>query len=724
MPNHKKWITPEIENKVSILLSQMTLEEKVGQMTQYDWGSIGINPDAGEELRQSMKVQLEKGLIGSIFNISGAEEANRLQLLMKEKSRLGIPLLIGRDVIHGYRTIFPIPLAQGASWNPDLVKRAATVASREASTEGISWIFAPMIDVTRDPRWGRIAESMGEDPYLTGKFAKAWVEGAEYIDWQYNMHTMSCPKHFAAYGFVEAGRDYNTVDVSERVLREVILPPFKEAVEAGALSLMASFNELNGIPACANPFLLTTILREEWGFEGIVVSDYNAVQELMIHGIAATEEEACEISIKAGLDIDMHSGIYMRCLPKLVMEGKIKEELVNRSVRKILAIKYKLGLFEQPFVDVKLKEKVILHSDHLMIARQLARESIVLLKNNDKTLPICKNISSIAVIGPLADNKKDPLGTWAMDGKEGDVVSILEAIRSKVSKDTTVHYAQGCGIEQESEADIERAVGVAGKADFIVIAVGESRDQSGEAHSRTDLGLPGRQKQLIDAISVLGKPMVVVLLNGRPLALPWLQDEAAAILEAWHLGVQSGHAIADVLFGDYNPSGKVTVSFPYDVGQIPIYYYRKNTGRPPAGAMTSKYLDAPVEPLYPFGFGLSYTEFKYDDLQLSKKRIKVGETLKISARITNIGDRAGEEVVQLYVRDVVGSVTRPLKLLRGFKKIKLEQGDNKTVVFELTTSDLVFLDAQMNVVIEPGLFEVWIGPNSSVGLVEQFMVEK
>lgn len=722
MNNNKQWVTPDIARKVDALLRRMTLEEKAGQMTQYDWGSIAINPDIGDELRVRMREQLEQGLIGSVFNVAGAEEANRLQRLMKEKSRLGIPLIVGRDVIHGYRTVFPIPLAQAASWNVGLAKRAAAVASREASTDGISWIFAPMIDVTRDPRWGRIAEGLGEDPFLASKFAEAMVEGAELNDWEDSLHTASCPKHFAAYGFVEAGREYNTVDVSDRVLREAILPPFRAAVEAGALSVMAAFNELNGIPACANRYLLTTILREEWGFEGIVVSDYNAVRELIAHGIAADEEEACLLSVRAGLDVDMHSGIYMRCIPKLVREGKIDEASVDRSVGRILAVKMKLGLFDQPLVDETVRSREILRSDHLALARQSARESIVLLQNKERALPIPEFVSSIAVIGPLADNRGDPLGSWAVDGKAEDVASLLDGIKARASALTKVHYAEGCGITGDSEAGFAAAIAIAGQADYVVLAVGESRDQSGEARSRTELGLPGKQRQLIEAIAKLGKPTAVILHNGRPLVLPWLRDQADAIVEAWQLGVQSGNAIADVLFGDYNPSGKLPVTFPYHAGQIPIYYARKNTGRPHDSSPdpNSDYLDSPVEPLYPFGYGLSYTDFSYEELKIARQRITEDETLRITASIANVGDRYGEEIVQLYVRDVVGSVTRPLKQLIDYRKIGIAPGERTTVAFDLKASDLAFLDAGMNLAVEPGLFEVWIGPNAKDGLKGSF----
>ncbi|BBH21884.1 beta-glucosidase [Paenibacillus baekrokdamisoli] len=719
-----KWMTPDIRRRAQDLVSRMTLEEKAGQMTQYDWGFNPINPDTGLSQHNIITEQISQGLIGSMFNLSGAAEVNELQRLAREKTPHGIPLLIGRDVIHGYRTVFPIPLAQASAWNPELAGQTAAAASREALADGVAWVFAPMIDVTRDPRWGRIAESIGEDPYLASAYAKAWVEGAQ-MDEGPGFASASCPKHFAAYGLAEAGRDYNTVDLSDRMLREVILPPFREAIESGALSIMASFNEINGIPACANRYLLTTILREEWGFEGIVCGDYGAIQELIVHGIAADEEEACILSIKAGLDMDMHSGIYARYLPKLVREGKVLERLVDEAVMRILAVKLKLGLFEQPFVNPsEYATDASLPEAHLALARQSARESIVLLRNEKETLPLRKETASIAVIGPLADSKKDPLGCWALDGRPNDVVSLLEGIRQTVTPGTTLPYVQGCQVDTDSEDGIAEALEAAAGADVVVLALGEAFDMSGESRCRTDLDLPGGQRKLVESVAKLGKPIVAVLISGRPLAIPWLQDYADAIVQAWHLGVQSGHAIADVLFGDYNPSGRLTATFPRNVGQIPIYYYRKNTGRPPGGVHTSYYIDSTTEPLYSFGYGLSYTTFRYGRVQLSQERISPDDAFGITIEVTNEGSRSGEEVVQCYLRDEAASVTQPLKKLIAFRKIKLCAGETAIVTFAIPNSALAIIDADMNLTVEPGNFTLWVGPNSSEGETVRLTVER
>lgn len=711
----RNWLTPEILEQAKQLLSRLTLEEKVGQMTQYDWGYNPINPETGVSQRDLLVEEIRGGRVGSIFNLSGAAEANELQKLIQETTESRIPLLIGRDVIHGYKTVFPIPLAQASAWNPDLARRTAEAASRESITDGVAWVFAPMIDISRDPRWGRIAESIGEDPLLTGEYAKAWVEGSQ-IDDGAGQATASCPKHYAAYGLAEAGRDYNTVDLSDRVLREVILPPFRDAVDAGALSIMASFNEVNGIPACANEYLLKTILRDEWGFEGIVASDYNALQELITHGVAGSEEEACERSIRAGCDMDMHSGFYMRHLPKLVREGRVPESVVDESVLRILAVKIKLGLFEQPYVSVPSEESAAsARASFTELAREAARESIVLLRNEGKTLPLSKQVASIAVIGPLADNRKDPLGCWAFDGNQEDVVSLLEGVRQAAGAGAAIHYAEGCSMESDSEEGFEAALEAARQADVVVLALGEALEMSGESRSRTSLDLPGAQRKLVEAVAALGKPVAAVLLSGRPLALPWLQEHVSAIVQAWHLGVQSGHAIADVLFGDYNPGGRLPVTFPHNVGQVPIYYYRKKTGRPPGGVYSSYYIDSTTEPLYPFGFGLSYTEFKYSDITADRTSIAADGELTVSVTVSNVGDRMGEEVVQVYIRDEVASVTQPLKKLIGFSKVGIGPNESATLTFKVGSDQLAIIDQHMKRTVEPGDFTLWVGPNSSEG---------
>lgn len=711
----RHWMTQEIIRQANQLISSMTLEEKVGQMTQYDWGFNPINPETGVSQRDVLREQIRQGRVGSIFNLSDAEEANELQKLIQAETKQRIPLLIGRDVIHGYKTVFPIPLAQASAWNPEIARRTSEAASRESLADGVAWVFAPMIDISRDPRWGRIAESIGEDPLLTSEYARAWVEGSQVADGA-GQSTASCPKHYAGYGLAEAGRDYNTVDLSDRVLREVILPPFREAVDAGAFSIMASFNEVNGIPACANAYLLRTILRDEWGFEGIVASDYNALQELLVHGVAATEEEAAELSVLAGCDMDMHSGFYMRHLPKLVREGRVPESVIDESVRRILAVKIKLGLIEQPYVRIPSEEAAAsARASFTELARESARESIVLLRNEERVLPLRKDNVTIAVIGPLADNHKDPLGCWAFDGNPADVVSLLAGVRQAVGAGARVLYSEGCAIDSEDVGGIEAAVSAARQADVVVLALGEALEMSGESRSRTSLDLPGAQRRLVLAVASTGKPIAAVLLSGRPLALPWLQEHASAIVQAWHLGVQSGNAIADVLFGDYNPSGRLPVTFPHNVGQVPIYYYRKKTGRPPAGVYSSYYIDSTTEPLYPFGYGLSYTRFEYGSVTTDRTSMNADEGLELSVKVTNAGDRAGEETVQLYVRDEVASVTQPLKKLIGFRKIRLAPGESANVTFQVSADRLAIIDKNMKLSVEPGDFTLYVGPNSSAG---------
>ncbi|WP_164779668.1 beta-glucosidase BglX [Paenibacillus kobensis] len=717
------WLTPAIKSQAEQLLSRMTLEDKVGQMTQYDWGFNPINPETGVSQRDLLREEIRLGRVGSIFNLSGAEEANELQQLIQDNTELRIPLLIGRDVIHGYKTVFPIPLAQASAWNPELARKTAEAASRESMADGVAWVFAPMIDVSRDPRWGRIAESIGEDPLLTSDYAKAWVEGAQVDDGP-GLAAASCPKHFAGYGLAEAGRDYNTVDLSDRVLREVILPPFKEAVESGALSIMASFNEINGVPVCANPYLLKTILRGEWGFEGIVASDYNALQELITHGVAGSEEEACERTVLAGCDMDMHSGIFIRHLPKLVREGRVPESVIDQSVLRILAVKIKLGLIEKPFVEAVAPEAAaVARAGFTELAREAARESIVLLRNENSLLPLSKDGQSIAVIGPLADNSKDPLGCWAFDGKPEDVVSMLAGIRQAAGA-SAIQFAEGCAIADASEEGFAQALEAARQADVVVMALGESLEMSGESRSRTSLDLPGAQRRLVEEIAALGKPVVAVLLSGRPLALPWLEEYADAIVQAWHLGVQSGSGIADVLFGDYNPGGRLPVTFPHNIGQVPIYYYRKKTGRPPAGVYSSYYIDSTTEPLYPFGYGLSYTTFSYGPVVTSRTTMKADGVLVAYVMLENTGCREGEEVVQCYVRDEVASVTQPLKKLIGYQKVKLAPGESAVVSFSIGAKELAILDGDMNWTVEPGDFTLWIGPNASQGESVSIKVER
>jgi beta-glucosidase len=695
------------------LLRKMTLEEKIGQMTQ----SSRFN----EELAKSVR----EGKIGSFLNVYGVEQTNKIQKIAVEESRLGIPLIFGIDVIHGFRTIFPIPLAEACSWDPDMVKKAASIAAREARASGIHWTFAPMVDIARDPRWGRIAEGSGEDPYLGSVMAAARVEGFQGKDLSASNAILCCLKHYVAYGAAEAGKEYSTVDMSERRLREVYLPPFKAGVKAGALSVMSAFNSLNGIPATANPFTLKTILRNEWSFKGFVVSDWDAIREVIVHGYAADEAEAAQKALEAGVDMDMEGNIYGTVLAKLVKEGKVPEKLIDNAVRRILFAKFKLGLFDKPYCDPAQESAVILHPEHVALSRDMARKSIVLLKNENSLLPLSKNVKSVAVVGPLADNKRDLLGTWSCAGRAEDVVSVLEGIKSKISSSTKISYAVGCNISGDETSGFAEAVRAAEKAEVIVAVIGESAAMSGEAASRTSLDLPGRQDELLKALQKTGKPLVAILMAGRPLSITWAAENIPAIVEAWHPGIQGGNAVADVLFGDFNPSGKLSVTFPRAVGQVPIYYSHENTGRPAdRNKFTSKYIDAPVTPLYPFGYGLSYTKFKYNNLTLSAEKITADSQITVSAEIENAGQYEGDEVIELYIRDEKASVIRPVKELKGFTKVHLKPGEKKTVGFVLGPEELGFYNQEMKFVVEPGVFKVWVAWNSAEGLESSFEVVK
>ncbi|MFB0519785.1 MAG: beta-glucosidase BglX [Acidobacteriota bacterium] len=698
--------------KVEELLSMMTLEEKVGQLTQYS----GFSSSRAELVRQ--------GKIGSFLNIIGAEDTNKIQKIAVEESRLGIPLIFGLDVIHGYRTIFPIPLAQACSWDPEMVKKAESIAAKEARASGIHWTFAPMVDIARDPRWGRIAEGAGEDPYLGSVMAAARVEGFQGTDLSASNTILSCLKHFVAYGGAEGGRDYNTVDMSEKTLREIYLPPFKAGVEHGALSVMSAFNSLNGIPASANHFTLQKILRQEWGFEGYVVSDWASIEELIIHGYAADQSDAAQKAFQAGVDMDMQGNIYQENLAQLVKDGTISEKEIDDAVRRILKIKFLLGLFDNPYADPEQEATTIMREEHIAFARDMARKSIVLLKNENNLLPLDRNIKSIAVIGPLADNKRDLLGTWSCRGRAEDVVTVLEGIKNKASSQTTITYTKGCDVAGDNTEGFDEAVKIAKKADVAIVVLGESAAMSGEAASRASLDLPGTQTDLLKALYETGAPIVVVLMNGRPLSINWAVEHIPVIIEAWHPGVQGGNAIADVLYSDYNPSGKLAVTFPRSVGQIPIYYNHENTGRPasPDKKYTSKYLDISDTPLFPFGYGLSYTTFEYSNLRISVDRITPEGTITVRADIKNSGDYEGDEVVQLYIRDEVASAIRPVKELKGFTKIHLKPGQKRTVEFSLGHEQLGFYNQQMEYVVEPGVFKVWVGWNSAEGLQGSFEV--
>jgi beta-glucosidase len=693
----------------------MTLEEKVGQMNQLDhWV-----PDLGGYVR--------RGELGSILNVRDVSEINQLQGMAVEESRLGIPVLIGNDVIHGYRTIFPIPLAEACTWDAVLVERAARVAANEAAASGTDWIFAPMVDICRDPRWGRIAEGAGEDPYLGQVMARARVRGFQDGNLAGGRKIVSCPKHYVAYGAAEAGKDYNTVDVSERALRDVFLPPFQAAVDEGAGSVMSAFNEINGVPASANAFTLRTVLRGEWGFAGVVLSDYNAVRELILHGFAADLKEATHKSVIAGVDMDMMGGAFPNHLAELVHEGEVPEEVVDEAVRRILCLKIALGLFDNPYVDESLEKQFILREDHREMALEVAHKSMVLLKNEGHLLPLTAH--RIALIGPLADDHRSPLGCWHCQGRPEDVESVLDGVRA-VRPDCDVAYVQGCAIVGQEADQIEEAVQAAREAEVAVLVLGESDRMSGEARSRAHLGLPGRQQTLLEAVHATGTPVVCVLMSGRPLVIPWMAKHVPAILQAWHGGIRAGRAVADILFGRENPSAKLVTSFPRTAGQIPVYYAHKSTGRPVGGERAlltsdtdrSAYFDESNRPLYPFGHGLSYTTFAYADLQVETPEVGLDGALVVTASVSNVGDRAGDEVVQLYVRYVVGSVTRPVKELKGFQRVSLEPGETKIVRFEVPVGELGFWGLDMQYAVEPGAFKVWVGPNAEEGLEGEFTV--
>jgi beta-glucosidase len=706
----------DIEKRIDSLIARMTLEEKLGQLQQLDG-------EANGNYRPEHLDLIRKGLLGSTLNVRGVERTNQLQRVAIQESRLKIPLLFGFDVIHGYRTIFPIPLGEAASWDPVAVERAASIAAKEARAAGVHWTFAPMVDIARDPRWGRIAEGSGEDPYLGSVMARSRVRGFQGNDYSANNKVVACAKHWVAYGAAEAGRDYNTTDVSERNLREVYFPPFKAAVDAGVGTFMSAFNDLNGVPASANPYTLTQVLRGEWKFDGFVVSDYTSVEELINHGIAANGADAAREALSAGVDMEMVSRLYGKHVGDLIKEGKLTQPNVDEAVRRILRVKFRLGLFEKPYADEVLEPKIIFSNASVTFARELAARSIVLLKNDKQVLPLDKNIRSIALIGPLADSQKDMIGSWTGDGRPEDAVTLLQGIKAKLPQ-TKINYVKGCDVNCAEADGFEEAVNAAKESDVVVVAVGESAEMSGEAASRSSLDLPGRQLELVKAVQASGKPVVVVLMNGRPLTIYWIAEKTPAILETWFAGSQAGNAIADVLFGDVNPGGKLPVTFPRAVGQIPIYYNHMNTGRPPAAnnKYTSKYLDIPWTPLFPFGYGLSYTQFKFTNLKLSAQRILANGQLTVSVDVENVGQRAGDEVVQLYIRDVAASMTRPVKELKGFQRITLQPGQKTEVRFQLAREQLGFYNRAMKFVVEPGEFKIMVGPNSQDLLETNFQV--
>ncbi len=711
-----------IAEKVENLLARMTLEEKVGQLEQMSIGFTDFTDDVAEKVK--------RGEVGLFLRLFGVNEANTIQRIAVEESRLGIPILFSEDIIHGFRTTFPIPLGEACTWDPELVRRNAEIAAKESRSEGIRWTYSPMVDVARDARWGRIAEGTGEDPYLGAVLAVAKVKGFQGTDLTSPHSVAVCLKHYAGGGAAIAGKEYNSLDMSERMLREIYMPPFKAGVEAGALTLMSGFNSLNGLPPAANSYLLNDILRKEWGFNGFIVTDWETIPELLVHGIAADSADAAKISLMSGVDAEMTSDLFGKFLPELVRNGVIPESAVDQACRRILTVKFMIGLFEDPYTDPDLGEKVLLQPEHIAAARDAARKSIVLLKNEDNLLPLRKNIGSIAVIGPLADNKREPLGTWAL-GRPENVVTVLEGIQKK-APNTRIRYAKGSEILGDDESGIAEAVEIAGDADVALVVVGEAAGMSGEAASRTSLDIPGVQKKLLQAVYETGTPVVVLLMNGRPLTIPWMAENIQAILETWHLGIQAGNGIADVVFGDYNPSGKLSVTFPRNVGQVPIYYNYDMTGRPPReGDLRSSlpnagnvagYFDIAATPLFPFGYGLSYTTFQYSRLSIDKDSIGPFGTVTVKADIENTGKVAGEEIVQLYIRDRVASLARPVKELKGFDKVYLQPGQQKSVSLTLGPEELGMYDRGMNFVVEPGIFDVWVGWNSNEGLHGTFEV--
>jgi len=702
----------EVERKLDSLLSLMTLEEKIGQTVLFSSHSTVTGP----VMNHNYITYLKQGQVGAIFNATNADFIRKLQKIAVEETRLGIPLLFGYDVIHGYKTIFPIPLAESCSWDLKLLEKTAKVASKEASSIGLNWTFAPMIDVSRDPRWGRVAEGNGEDTYLASKITTARVKGIQGDDLADPQTLLSCAKHFAAYGAPQAGRDYHTVDMSEITLRNVYLPPFKSAVQAGAATFMTAFNELNGVPATANPFLLDQILRKEWGFDGFVVTDYTSVNEMIHHGNVNTLQEAGEEAIKSGVDMDMQGGVFRKFLAKSVKSGKVDESRITKAARSVLRMKYLLGLFDDPYryLDAQNASDVLLHPSHLELARTSAAKSMVLLKNKQNILPL-RSSQKVALIGPLADDEYHILGNWIGQGdRSGTAVSVKEGFEARGAH---FSYAKGCEIEANNKEGFEKALQVAKNADVIVLVAGETERMSGEAASRTSISLPDIQKELIAALNETGKPIVLVLFNGRPLDLSWESTISDAILETWFSGTAGGHAITDVLYGDVNPSGKLTMSFPRNVGQIPVFYNEKHTGRPhdiPEAneRYTSKFIDVPNSPLYPFGFGLSYTTFDYKNVTLSSDTLTTQNPITVSVEVTNSGNFDGEEIVQLYIKDKVASITRPVKELKGFEKVFLKKGEMQRVSFELTVEDLMFYNSNLEWVAEPGVFELMIAPNS------------
>jgi beta-glucosidase len=718
---------------INALMAKMTLDEKIGQLNLPGAGDITTGQASSSGIAQKIK----EGKVGGLFNIKSVTKIKEVQRIAVEESRLKIPLLFGMDVIHGYETAFPIPLGLSCTWDMELIEKSARIAAIEASADGICWTFSPMVDISRDPRWGRVSEGSGEDPYLGAQIAKAMVKGYQGKDFSDNTSIMACVKHFALYGAGEAGRDYNTVDMSRVRMYNEYFPPYKAAVDAGVGSVMTSFNEIDGIPATGNKWLMTDVLRKQWGFKGFVVTDYTAINEMIDHGMGDLQTVSA-LALRAGVDMDMVGEGFLTTLKKSLQEGKITQAQIDAACKRILEAKYKLGLFSDPYkyCNEERARTQIFTPEHRKIAREIAAQSFVLLKNDNNVLPLKKS-GTIALVGPLADNRVNMPGTWSVAAKHAESVSLLEGLKKAAGNDARILYAHGSNLDEDSlfieratmfgktlkydprpkDVVIKEAVDIANQADVIVAALGESAEMSGEASSRSNIEIPALQRELLQALLKTGKPVVLVLFTGRPLALTWEHENVPAILNVWFAGTEAGDAISDALFGVVNPSGKLSATFPRNVGQVPIYYNHKNTGRPlPEGQwfqkFRSNYLDVPNDPLYPFGYGLSFTKFTYGDLKLSSTNLKGNQTLTASIELTNSGDYDGAEVVQLYIRDLVGSTTRPVKELKGFQKVFLKKGETKTITFKITPEDLKFYNYDLKYDWEPGEFVIMVGGNS------------
>ena len=729
-----------IAKRVDNLLKRMTLDEKIGQLEQSPFGNDPVKQLAGK---------LQAGEISSFLDGSAMIETpifrNRLQHIAVEQSRLGIPLIFGHDSIHGFRTVFPIPLAQACAWEPELFERTQTISARESAAAGIDWVFAPMVDMARDPRWGRIAEGFGEDPWLGALDAAASVRGFQGTNCADTNQVVACLKHYVGYGAAEGGRDYNTTEISEFTLRNFYMPQFKAGVDAGALTVMSAFNELSGFPASANRHTLTEILRDEWKFPGYVVSDWQSVGELIDHGIVADESEAARLALTAGVDMEMVSTTFADTLKQQIEQGKIPKIVLDEAVRRVLTVKFEKGLFDHPFTDANRYKTAFLQQDAIDLAREAAAKSCVLLKNENGALPISPHVKRLALIGPFAEDGEEMVGTWYSRAHTNDVVSLADGLRTKLPFDFQLTVTRGCSIIETNSGKIRRhigdfsvikerptgsneiaeAVSIAKTADVVVMTLGEPRDWSGESSSRSDLGLPGWQMELFNAVVAAGKPVIVVLFNGRPLAIPQIQKQAAAILEAWFPGIQGGNGVADILFGDADPSGRLTTTFPNSVGQVPFYYNHSNTGRPGFGDYKGNYADGPTTPLYPFGFGLSYTTFDYGQVQLDSPEMKLGGTITAHVQIQNTGERAGTTVAQLYIRDLAASAgPRPVRELKGFQKILLQPGELRDVSFTISGKKLGYYDAKGNWLVEPGKYQLWISKDSASGEPVNFELVK